>query len=64
MLSSSTDIQTLLQACDYARILSNPDFEVPLRNLLNYTNQNYVPNDKYIPYAAFKALIHTLLTKE
>ncbi|MBN1991670.1 MAG: HEAT repeat domain-containing protein [Anaerolineae bacterium] len=63
MLSSSTDIQTLLQACDHARVLSNPDFETPLRNLLSYSNEQFTPTDKYIPYAAFKALIHTLLAK-
>jgi HEAT repeat protein len=63
LLSSSTDIQTLLQVCDYARILSNPEFEKQLRNLLNYSKQEFAPTDKYIPYAAFKALIHTLLAR-
>lgn len=63
MLSPSTDIQTLLQATDYARMLSNPDFEAPLRKLLNYSNQQYAPTDKYVPYTAFKALIPTLLAK-
>ena len=47
MLSSSTNIQTLLQVCDYARIFSNPEFETRLRNLLNYSKQEFAPTDKF-----------------
>lgn len=62
-LSSGTDIQTLLQACDFARILSRPAFAGPLRSLLTYSNQTYAPTDKLIPYTAFKALVHTMLAE-
>jgi HEAT repeat protein len=60
-LSGTAHIQELLQACDFARILSNPDFAGSLRSLLTYNKQEFTPTDKFIPYAAFRALIHTLL---
>ncbi|MFQ5419934.1 MAG: HEAT repeat domain-containing protein [Anaerolineae bacterium] len=62
-LSGGTDIQTLLQACDFARILSRPAFAGSLRSLLTYSNETYTPTDKLIPYTAFKALVHTMLAE-
>lgn len=63
ILSPSTDIRILGQALEYARVLSNPELEILLRQRLTYSNQEYAPTDKLIPYLAFKALIHTLLAK-
>lgn len=63
MLSATGDIRQIAQAADYARILSDAEFEQSLRSLLNYTNQQFAPTDKLIPYTAFKALIHILLAK-
>lgn len=64
MLSPATAITDLLQACEYARMLSDPSMMPRLRMLLGYSNLAYAPTDKFIPYAAFKALVHLTLVGE
>lgn len=63
MLSPSKDFMTLIQAMEYAQILRDPDFEAPIRQLLNYRNPTRFPGDRYVSYMALKALTHIQLAK-
>ncbi|HEY4688704.1 MAG TPA: HEAT repeat domain-containing protein [Anaerolineae bacterium] len=63
MITSSQNIQDLLQLIEDAMILGDPTFEAPLRGLLKYRRVQNFPGDRYISYMAFKALVRVLLAK-
>jgi HEAT repeat protein len=57
------DVQQLFEVIQYASILHDPIFEVPLRSLLTFRRPSNFPGDRYISYIAFKALVHILVAK-
>jgi HEAT repeat protein len=63
MLSPYGDMGSLLSIIDYVRIVADPDFEDPLRKLLDHKDPQRFPGDRYISYMAFKVLVRTLLAK-
>ncbi|HLO29679.1 MAG TPA: HEAT repeat domain-containing protein [Anaerolineales bacterium] len=63
MLSPTTDLVQLVQSLEYAQILREAEFEIPLRQLLKYRNPSRFPADRYVSYMALKALANIQMAK-
>ena len=63
LISTGTDIQTLLDALQFAPALRNPEFEGPLNILLTYRKHSNFPADRYVANLALKGLVQIKLSQ-
>jgi len=60
-LSSYNNIQNIFEALDAAMIVKDESFKSQLYSLLDYSNINYYPTDRYVRHTAIDALVRILL---
>ncbi|MDZ7288702.1 MAG: HEAT repeat domain-containing protein [candidate division KSB1 bacterium] len=63
-LNPFNDIQQIFEGLDAAGLVHHADFVKPLRSLLEFSNQNYYPTDRYVRHSAVEALAKTLLANQ
>ena len=62
-ISKGEEFGELIHALEYAQILKDPNFEVPLRNLMKFRKPDRFPADRYVSYFALKGLVHIQIGK-
>jgi HEAT repeat protein len=61
--TQSMELDKLIELLNYALVLHDTRFELPLRKCLDLDPSGNFPGERYVPHLAFKALVHTLLWK-